>query len=58
MVEFAYNNAKNGSSNYILFKLNCDYHPWMSYKKNVNAYLKSKSADELSAKPRKRMIVC
>ena len=58
MAEFAYNNAKNPSSSYTFFELNYGYHSWMSYKKDVNLYSKSKSVDELSAKLKKLIIVC
>ena len=58
MAEFVYNNAKNASSGHMPFKLNCDYHPRMSYKEDVNLHSKSKSADELSVELRKLMIVC
>lgn len=46
MVEFTYNNTKNVSIGYTLFELNFGYHPCVSYKKDVNLYSKSKSADE------------
>ena len=42
MTEFVYNNANNTSSGHMLFKLNCGFHPWISYKKNVKLYFKSK----------------
>ena len=42
----------------MLFKLNYDYHPWMSYKKEVNPHSKMKSTDELSAELRELIIVC
>ena len=58
MAEFAYNNAKNASSGHTPFKLNCGYHPRMSYKEDVDPRSKSKSADELSAELRELMIVC
>ena len=58
ITEFAYNNAKNASTNYMPFKLNCGYHFRMSYKEKVNSRSKSKSVDELSAKLRELMIVC
>ena len=29
MAEFAYNNAKNASTDHTPFALNYDYHPWM-----------------------------
>ena len=46
IAEFAYN------------KLNCGYHPWMSYEEDVNPRSQSKSADKLSAELRELMIVC
>ena len=58
MAEFAYNNAKNASTGYIPFVLNCGFHPRMSYKEDVNPRSQSKSADELLAKLRELMIVC
>ena len=58
IVEFAYNNAKNASTNHTPFELNCCYHPRMSYEKEVDLRSKSKSADKLSAKLRELMIVC
>ena len=58
MVEFAYNNAKNASSDYKPFELICGYDPRMSYKEDVKPRSKSKSVDELLAKLKKLMIVC
>ena len=57
MAEFAYNNAKNASTSYTPFELNCGYHPRILYKDDVNPQSKSKSADKLSAKLRELMIV-
>ena len=36
MAEFAYNNTKNTSTGYMFFELNCGYHPWVSYKKDLD----------------------
>ncbi len=36
MAEFAYNNAKNASTGYTPFKLNCGYYLQAFYKKDVN----------------------
>ena len=58
MAEFVYNNAKIASTGHIPFELNCGYHPWMSYKEDVDPRSQSKSADELSAELRELMIVC
>ena len=37
MAEFAYNNSKNTSTDYILFELNFGYHPWV-FLKTSRAY--------------------
>ena len=60
MAEFAYNNAKNASTGYTLFELNCIYYPRVSYKeeKILNPCSKSKTAEKLSFKLWKLMIVC
>ena len=58
MAEFAYNNAKNASTGYTPFELNCGYHLWMPYEEDVNPCSQSKSADKLSAELRELMIVC
>ena len=57
MAEFAYNNAKNDSTGYTPFGLNCGYHPWVSYKKNLDLRSKSRTAEELSSKPQELMTV-
>ena len=57
MAEFAYNNSKNTSIGHRPFELNCDYHPWMSYKEDVNPRSQSKSAGKLSEKLRELIIV-
>lgn len=46
-VEFAYNNAKNASTSHTLFELNCGYHLYVFYKKDVNPHSKLKLADKL-----------
>lgn len=58
IAEFIYNNVKNASFSYILFKLNCGYYPQMSYKKDINPQSKSKSIDELLVELKKLIIVC
>ena len=58
MAEFAYNNAKNASTSYTPFELNCGYHFRMSYEEDVDSCSQSKSADELSAEFRELIIVC
>ena len=46
------------SFGYTPFKLNCDYYPWMLYKKDINLCSKPKSVDKLLIKLRETMIVC
>ena len=58
MAKFAYNNTKNASTGYTPFKLNCEYHPWVSYEEDIDPCFKSKSADKLSAKLQELMSVC
>ena len=58
MVELAYNNAKNASTGYMPFELNCGYHFWMSYKKDINPRSNSKSANKLSIELQELMTIC
>ena len=48
MAEFTYYNAKNTSTGYTPFKLNCDFHPRVSYEENVDPRSRSKTADQLA----------
>lgn len=50
MAKFLYNNTKNTSIVYILFKLNYGYYFCVSFEENVNHFLKSKSVKKLSVK--------
>ena len=60
MAEFAYNNAKNASTGYTPFELNCGYHPCVSYEEEeiLDPRSKSRTAEELSSELRELMIVC
>ena len=60
MAEFAYKNAKNASTGYTPFKLNCGYHLCVSYKKEeiFDLRSKSKTIKELSSKLQELMIIC
>ena len=58
MVEFVYNNAKNASTGHTPFELNCRYHPWVSYKKDIDSHSKFKLTDKLLAKLQELMTVC
>lgn len=57
IAEFTYNNNKNASTGHISFELNCYYYPCVSYKKDINPYSKSKSADKISNEIRELMII-
>ena len=58
MANFTYNNAKNVSTNYTVFELNCGYHSKVLFKKDVNLCLKSCSADKLAKKLRELIKIC
>ena len=58
MTEFTYNNIKNASTSHTSCKLNCDYQPYISYKKDINPKSKSKSVKKLLTKLKKLMTVC
>ena len=58
MAEFAYNNAKNASTDYMPFELNCGYHPRVFYEKDLDPRSKSRTAEELSSELRKLITVC
>ena len=58
MAEFAYNNAKNASTGYTSFELNCGYHSHVSYKEDIDPCSKFKSANDLANKLRNLMAVC
>ena len=58
MMEFAYNNAKNASTGYILFELNSGYHFYVSYKEDLHLRSKSRTVEELSFKLQELMTVC
>ena len=58
MAKVAYKNAKNLSNDYLSFKLNCGYYPYVSFKENTDPRSESKSVDKLSAELQDMMIVC
>ena len=57
MAEFAYNNAKNASTGHTPFKFNCEYHPWVFYKKDLDPHSKLKTVEELFFELRNLMTV-
>ena len=58
ITEFAYNNAKNASNGHTLFKLNCGYHPCVSYEEDLDPRSKSKTVEELSSELRELIAIC
>lgn len=42
----------------MFFKLNCGYHPHVSYKKDVNSHFQLKLVDELVNKLRDLITIC
>ena len=58
MAEFVYTNAKNASIGHTPFEFNCEYHPWVFYKEDINLRSKFKSADKLLAKLQELMTIC
>ena len=60
MTKCAYNNAKNTSTGYMPFELNCGYYFCIFYKEEeiFDLRSKSKTTEELSFKLQKLMIIC
>ncbi len=58
MAKFVYNNAKNTSIGYILFKLNCDYHLRMMFEDKVDPHSRSCSVNKLAEKLRELIEIC
>ena len=58
MAEFAYNNAKNTSTGYISFELNCGFHPRVSYDENIDLRFRLKTADQLAIELEALMSMC
>ena len=57
MAKFAYNNAKNISTSYTPFGLNCGYHSCVSYKEDIDPCSKSKPVNDLASDLRKLMAI-
>ena len=58
MAKFAYNNAKNASTGYTPFELNCGYHPCVSYEEDLDSHSKSRTAEELFSGLQELITVC
>ena len=57
MAKFVYNNAKNANIGHIFFKLNCSYHPCISFEKDTNPCFQLKTTNKLSKKLQELMTV-
>ena len=58
MAEFAYNNAKNASTGFTPFELNCGYHPRVSYEEDLDPRSKSRIAEKLPSELQELLTVC
>lgn len=58
MAEFVYNNVKNASTSYMLFKLNYKYYIRILYKKNLNPRSKFKAVDKIAGKLKNFIETC
>ena len=58
MAKFASNNTKNTNTSHMLFKLNCNYHPCVSFQENTNFCFRSKTVDKLSTELQELITVC
>ena len=57
MPEFSYNNAKNASTGYIPFELNCGYHLCVSFNEETDLCPQLKTANKLSTNLQELMTV-
>ncbi len=58
MAKYAYNNAKNVSTGYTPFELNCGYHHRVSFEEDVDPRSRAHSANKLAEKLRELIEVC
>lgn len=58
MAEFTYNNTMNANISYIVFELNYDYHPRISFEKDINLYFQSNIAKNLTSELKNLMTSC
>ena len=58
MAEFTYNNAQNASTGHTFFELNYNYHPRVSFEKDVDPHFRFCSANELVKELKKLIKVC
>lgn len=57
-MEFVYNNTKNVSTSHMLFELNYQYHPRISFEDKTDPHSKSYSVNKLVKKLRNLMSIC
>ena len=58
MAKFTYNNIKNANTNFTSFKLNCRYHPRVSYEEDFDSRSQLKIAEKLFSELRNLMAAC
>ena len=58
IAKFAYNHIKNASTGHTLFKLNCGYHPKVSFEEDVDPRSKSCFTDKLARELKELIEVC
>ena len=58
MAEFAWNNAKNTSTSYILFELNLSYYPKVLFENDDDLCSRSRFAEKLAKKLRELIEIC
>ena len=57
MAKVIYNNIKNTSTRYLLYKLNYRYYLYIFYKNNINFYSKSKLVNKLAINIKNLIII-
>ena len=58
MAEFVYNNCKNIGMDYIIFKLNYGYYPWVPFENKYDTCSRSFSANELAINLSELINIC
>lgn len=56
--KFAYNNAKNASTGYMLFEFNCGYHCYVFFEDKIDLYLRFCSVNKLTKMRRELISIC
>lgn len=57
MAKFAYYNIKNINTSHILFNLKCSYNLYVSFKDDINPYIKDYLANKLDIKLRNQIFI-